>query len=246
MDYFTIDVTLSTPLYLQIAQSIKNAIHNGVLRYGDLLPTEKELCNAFYCSRIVAKMAYDLLAHEHYVDRIQGKGTYVSNRPKWTINIEKILQIDVQGHIDSHPITRKKTYHNISNDFTRVSATLELDINEKMVHYQRVFYVGVNPILLQSCYVPESLCHNHSFPLSDDQSFFSWLEASCHTVIDSVKNRVGVVGLESWESHMLNVTKDSAAHICRAIIIGQQQKPIAYVEMRLPYTSFRLEITNDE
>ena len=148
MNYFCIDTTTTKPLYLQIAQSIKNAIDTGLLRHADLLPTEKDLCNAFSCSRIVAKMAYDVLASEHYVERIQGKGTFVSNRPKWTVNIDKILQLDSIGKHNDHVITRKTVFHAIHCDYSRVASILGLDLKERMIHYQRVFFIDHNPILL--------------------------------------------------------------------------------------------------
>ncbi|MDP2425551.1 MAG: GntR family transcriptional regulator, partial [bacterium] len=232
------------PLYLQIAQSIKHAIETGILRYADILPTEKDLCNAFSCSRIVAKMAYDLLAHEQYVDRIQGKGTFVSNRPKWTINVEKILQIDTSGKIQQHSVTKKNVFHSNSSDHSRVASILGLPSNERIIHYRRVFLVGSNPILLQSCYCPESFIKSSLISLSDDENFFHWIEKMTKRKIHSVTNRVGVIDLETWESYMLRVSPSCAAHICRGIIHSQENTPLAYVEMKLPYTAFRLEITN--
>ena len=246
MNYFDIDTTKTTPLYLQIASSIKSAIDHGVLRYSDILPTEKDLCNAFSCSRIVAKMAYDVLASEQYVDRIRGKGTFVSNRPRWIVNVDRILQIDTLGKHQHHPITRKTVFQSISHDFTRVASILGLPTHEKLVHYQRVFHIGIHPILLQSCYVPSSLLLPLAPLLTDDESFFGWVELATSHIISSVQNRVGVIALEAFESYMCQVPLGSSAHICRATILDAANNKVAYVEMRLPNSAFQLEISQDE
>jgi DNA-binding GntR family transcriptional regulator len=246
MDYFDIDSTKSTPLYLQLADSIKRAIQSGRLRHDDILPTEKDLCNAFSCSRIVTQMAYDTLVKQSYVYRIQGKGTFVSHQPQRTVRIERILQIDVFGKIDHEPLTRSTVLHSVAKEAAPIAALLECVEMMPIIHDLRVFRVGSNPVLLQSCYVPVS-SNPETWPvLTNEDAFFVWLEKATGQAIQSVKNRVGVIALEPWEAQILHVSKDVGAHICRSIVNSEAGKPIAYVETRLPATSFRIEITHHE
>ena len=49
MDYITINKYSLVPLYSQLKESIKEAIQNGILKPGDKLPTEHEICNHLIC-----------------------------------------------------------------------------------------------------------------------------------------------------------------------------------------------------
>jgi GntR family transcriptional regulator len=246
MDYFQIDATKTTPLYLQMAYSVKNAIEQGVLRHDDPLPTEKELCSAFSCSRIVAKMAYDWLIKEHCVYRVKGKGTFVFHQWKHTVRIERILQIDTLGHLNGQSIERTTVFTSESPEYARIAALLGVDESATILYYLRVFRFAKQPLLLQACYVPASFVIKDTHPLQNEQSFFAWLEVALGQSIGSVRNRVGVVALEPWEAAMLHVAPGLGSHVCRSVVLSQSDKPFAYVEMRLPGTSFQIEVTHRE
>lgn len=53
----------------------------GQLRPGDKLPTERELADTFGVSRLTVRRALDRLEGDRLVYRIQGAGTFVSERP---------------------------------------------------------------------------------------------------------------------------------------------------------------------
>jgi GntR family transcriptional regulator len=67
-----------TPLYFQLYSLLKSLILNGTLTFGQRMPTEEELADAFGVSRITAKRAMDELADESLVERRRGKGTHVT------------------------------------------------------------------------------------------------------------------------------------------------------------------------
>src|SRR5690625_3546782 len=74
------DVTLMSrskiPLYKQVKQKMIKEI-NQYMKAGDLIPTESELEEKFNVSRITVRKAIDELVEEGYVEKIQGKGTFV-------------------------------------------------------------------------------------------------------------------------------------------------------------------------
>ena len=73
---------MSGPLkYLVIKNTIKEQLLSGVLKYGDKVPSEAELCEQYDVSRISAKRALDELAYEGYIVRQRGRGSFVSYAP---------------------------------------------------------------------------------------------------------------------------------------------------------------------
>lgn len=69
---------MRVPLYRKIINHIIEQIKNGDLKSGDKVPSEKELAEAFDVSRITSKKALDELAQENIIERIRGKGSFVS------------------------------------------------------------------------------------------------------------------------------------------------------------------------
>jgi len=66
------------PLYVQIYRELLNDIKSGKYDKNQKLPTEKELSEQFFVSRITSKKAMNMLAKENVIIRIKGKGSYVS------------------------------------------------------------------------------------------------------------------------------------------------------------------------
>lgn len=69
------------PLYVKIARSLLGDIARGRLRTGDRLPTEDDLIAAFGVSRITVRQAFDVLRRRGLVERIAGRGSFVTTPP---------------------------------------------------------------------------------------------------------------------------------------------------------------------
>lgn len=91
MDYITINKYSLVPLYSQLKESIKEAIQNGILKPGDKLPTEHEICNHFNLSRTVTRQAFYELMSEGYIVRYKSRGTFVTNKVKRMYFLRKLL-----------------------------------------------------------------------------------------------------------------------------------------------------------
>lgn len=68
---------INQPMYLKIYDDLISKIQNGVFLPGSQIPTENELCEQYAVSRITAKKALDLLSDEGYIERVQGKGSFL-------------------------------------------------------------------------------------------------------------------------------------------------------------------------
>lgn len=75
-----IDKNNPAPAYRQIIKQITSLIHEGKLKPGDKLPTERELASYLKIARGTVKKAYDLLAKDGIIETTQGRGTFVSSR----------------------------------------------------------------------------------------------------------------------------------------------------------------------
>lgn len=70
-----------TPLYQQIAESVREDILYGRLRPGDPLPTIRDMAQRWHCTPGTVQQAYRDLARQHLVDGRPGQGTWVKDIP---------------------------------------------------------------------------------------------------------------------------------------------------------------------
>jgi GntR family transcriptional regulator len=70
----------NSPIYRQLAQSLRQQIVDGQILIGEALPSERELCALTGASRVTVRKAIKLLIEEGMLSRRQGSGTYVTLR----------------------------------------------------------------------------------------------------------------------------------------------------------------------
>lgn len=66
--------------YKQLADWLKDQLKNGTFLAGQKIPTESDLAEQFALSRRTVRQAVLMLEEEGYLHRIQGSGTYVTER----------------------------------------------------------------------------------------------------------------------------------------------------------------------
>ncbi|WP_176331549.1 GntR family transcriptional regulator [Burkholderia vietnamiensis] len=69
-----------TPLYLQLARKLGDAIHDNRWAAGEALPSERVLSEALGVSRITARKAIALLVEQGLIRRTQGAGNFIQPR----------------------------------------------------------------------------------------------------------------------------------------------------------------------
>lgn len=69
------------PIYLQLANAVISLTEDASVRPGDQLPPERVLATALSVSRGTVVRAFEHLANEGVVERVQGSGTRISGRP---------------------------------------------------------------------------------------------------------------------------------------------------------------------
>lgn len=81
MDVFhglRLDKNVPIPLYYQFKKQVLALIKDSVLRPGDMLPPENELCALLDVSRPTIRQAFSELVAEGYLQRYKGRGTFVA------------------------------------------------------------------------------------------------------------------------------------------------------------------------
>ncbi len=100
MDYININPQLKIPIYQQLVDAIRVAIKKGILVSGQKLPTVQEMTNALGVARGTVKRAYDELEHISLIQKVQGRGTFVSYNHDNSANRKEKAMIAIGKMID--------------------------------------------------------------------------------------------------------------------------------------------------
>ncbi|WP_286173130.1 MocR-like pyridoxine biosynthesis transcription factor PdxR [Caproiciproducens sp. MSJ-32] len=81
-----INKNLSTPLYIQLYNNIKDMIEKKEIKEGEKLPSIRNLAKKLEVNNITIVNAYKLLEQEGYIYSVKGSGTYVRS-PNYNLNV---------------------------------------------------------------------------------------------------------------------------------------------------------------
>lgn len=230
MNYIRIDKTIKKALYLQIKDSIEEAIKSGILADNDRLPTESELCEVYGISDIVVKNAYKLLVKEGLIIRVQGRGTFVSTRRVYRFPLKGFHFIsDFSGYTYQSKTKRVIMFDQTSGS-DRVFDMLKLKQTDSYYVIKYVVLIENAEVLLQTLHLPVKLFPKLTIQDVEANNLPQLLSSRYQHTIHQVKNGFSPVNLSSSEALLLNTFKHAAAHRVRTTILDQSERPIAYLE----------------
>lgn len=138
------------PLYLQIAEEIKQKISKGVLKPGDAVPSESALCQEYGVSRMTVRKGLAILAKDGYIYSIPGKGSFVQ---KPELNKYIIYYDEMKNPINTVDYSRLLEVNIIMPD-EKLARELEITRNKNVIVIRRLFYTEGNPIAYDIKYLP--------------------------------------------------------------------------------------------
>ena len=143
---------LVKPRYQQLKDLIIGRISNGDLRPQDRVPSENELVESMNVSRMTANRALRELTDEGYVDRIAGRGTFVSDfrARSHVLEVQNIAdEITRRGHTHSCKVVRQSRQHARGE----IARALDVEQGTDVFHLLLVHFENANPVQVEDRYV---------------------------------------------------------------------------------------------
>lgn len=206
---YQLEVDSNVPLYYQLVSIIKRNIAAGLLKTGDLLPSESELCNCLNISRSTVRQAIGTLESEGLVVRRQGKGTFVAE-PKMRRRTENVYsftsEISAMGMTPSSTIIE----FNIIDPTSDLVTMLELHSpNTKLYKFTRIRRVNGEPLILETSFYPQYIYPKLTRDILETHSFYSLLY-EVGIVPNSAVDSYEAVTLSKDEAELLHCKAGSA------------------------------------
>ena len=228
MDYITINKYSLVPLYSQLKESIKTAIQNGVLKPGDKLPTEHEICNHFNLSRTVTRQAFYELMSEGYIIRYKSRGTFVNQQSKQNVFFKEIMSFnDEMKMYGFEPKTELISIEKfICNDY--IAKKSEFDVGDELIRVQRLRYRNDDPIVFVDGYY--RACDIQGIEKYDleKESMFYILEKHYGIKVMHTKKSFMARIVEDKYAEYLSIKKKSAVQFVESKEYDQQDRFVAF------------------
>ncbi|MFC0408435.1 GntR family transcriptional regulator [Roseomonas elaeocarpi] len=195
-------------LHQQLRSELQDAILAGRYRPGDMLPSERELCQQHSMSRITVVRALNDLARLGLARRVHGRGTEVlRSRIPWhataMMNLDEMAKSLGQA-------TRIEILGRRDVEASDLPSPLDRELRGRFRRILRLRYAGNLPIMFSSIWYPASFAERHPQHLLDLGLPGGALEQAMDEVIDGNVQRIGAVTADAELAAVLRVPEGSA------------------------------------
>ena len=147
-----------TPLYMQLVAYFRLQIQAGVLKPGDKMLSENDLCKVLHISRTTVRLCMEQLAGDGLLLRFRGKGSFIADRRlKRNINYLYSFSENIRaaGAVPTSIVLESK----IVTVSKAIAKNLQLpEKNSKVFKLKRLRCANREPVIVECSYIPYYFC----------------------------------------------------------------------------------------
>lgn len=223
----TVEHNSFVPLYHQLKEILKEKIEYGDWMPGEKIPSENELRKQYDVSRNTAIKALDDLMKDGLLNRVQGRGTFVS-KPKF--------EQPLSGFYSFSKVMKKKgmnPYDRIIHIERKQATPLEakhLNIaeNDEVIELRRLRCANDEPIMLETSHIPVTIMPSLTSEQIESSSLYDVMEKTYGVFVTSAREVFEPVLIRDYESHYLQEEKGYPALMLDRIAYNVDQQPVEF------------------
>lgn len=192
----------ATPLYVQLADTLRQQVEQGALPHGSQIPSEAQLMQTYDISRVTVRKAVEQLVEEGVLHKRQGKGTFVAF-PEFT---EGLCGESASGsftdtflNLNMVPGTRIVAQKRMAAG-SSVARRLGIQPEDEIVYISRVRYVNNYPAVFEEDF----------FPLHF--SYLLEMDLENKSLLSIINEKSGVVPAHFHDTFQARLAANPAAH----------------------------------
>ncbi len=219
-------------------------IEQGECQSGEQMPAEQEMCKVYGVSRTVIRQALRELEYQGLILRRKGKGTFVS-RPKIMESIIGKLKgfyqdMSERGYEPVSQVIKKAV---VKGD-TKVNDLLKIDVSEKVFEIERLRFIGEEPLVLVTTYIPYHLCAGIESMDLTRASLYEILQEKYGLEIVRGQRVMEAVASTKREADLLQVEEGAPLMLIDSVSYLQDGTPVEYFHAlhRGDHSRFEVEL----
>lgn len=230
------------PLHRQLFQRLRNEILSGLVKPGDFLPGETELCDRYNLSRATVRTALASLEDMRLIERRQGVGTLVLGTPdqrtRPSASAEHLNHINAVGLYTRARVVE----HAYGSAPKHVRQEFEAEADDIFQRTVRIRSIGEDPIFHVTTFIPERIGRQftaadlETHPLTELVERAGVQMATCRQVVSA---RAADAALAAY----LELDIGAPLLSVRRTNFDAAGAPVQWFEMVVSPTSFELHST---
>jgi len=222
----SIDRNSYEPAYAQLVNILRHSMATGILRPGDQLPSEAQLCERYSVSPMTVRRAINTLVDQGIVLAEQGRGTFVKPvaMGEAVFNMRKLQNL----FGDTEHTTVNVLETRIVKADERIARKLAIKIGQRTIYFRRILRRDGLPAL----YHREYLVYNPNLPIVEAELEVTALRRLFNGSGETILKR-GDISLEATlltdeEAQLLQATQPMAAFCFEHLFYDFDDRPISW------------------
>lgn len=220
-----IDKRQSTPIALQIAQSIKGLLIDQQIGYMDHMPTTEDLSDYLEVNLADVKQAYHRLVVENLLHQEQGLyyANYVNISSDYYLKVTKLYDVIKNLGLTPSIKTIKKRVTELP---IQLALDPSIDVTIPYVQLRRIYYGNDIPLALMDIYLPQESFQGIESMNFDEKPLYEAIFFTYGKLISSGRRLMSVINLSREDAKLLNAAVDTASYQVVSIAFDQHKKLI--------------------
>jgi GntR family transcriptional regulator len=214
-----------TPAYRMIQEHLLDRISSGILKFGDPVPSERELARMHGVSLMTARHALCALESAGYVVRRRGAGTFVAP-PR--IEFNQLSSLTEQMRARGLLMHSRVLDFQIVQDAPEAKSQLMVATDAPLVRIYRLRMGAGEPLVLETCYIPASRCKGLERATLKNGSLFSIISSTYGVALSYADEEVDVTTISTEHASLLKLIRNSPVLRIRQVIHSSDGTPIIY------------------
>lgn len=218
---------ISSPLYVQIAESIAERIRSGVLAVGDRISSERQLAEELSVSRMTVRQALATLQQQGLIGSLHGKGYFVSP-PRIEAPVDILIGFsDNMTKRDIRPGARLLALEVMLADRS-LAGELQIRVGEQIFAVHRLRLANDMPVALEYSHFPAHLFPNLDQHDLESHSIYAILAQEYGVKLAGATQSLEPVVAQSWQANLLHVPKGAPLMLVTRTSHDEQQRIVEY------------------
>lgn len=231
------------PLHYQVKQILQEMIENEELKPGDVIPTERELCEVQGVSRMTVNKAIMSLVNEGILYREQGKGTFVA-KPKEKQQLSQLKGFTEEMNEKGLRTNTRILSFEIKKTTKQNKSILNMpEEDDYVIEINRLRICENEPIALETVWIPRYLFPNMTRETIEGRSLYEVFKEKYHYNLKKAKQTIEPIMLNEYESELLHQDNNALALMFRRITSMENEVPIEYTKAIYRSDRYKYEIT---
>jgi GntR family transcriptional regulator len=224
-----INKDIHVPAYYQLEQEIRRRIQVGEWKPGDLIPSERELCEESGLSRMTVRQSLSSLVRDGLLHREPGRGTFVAH-PHIEEHVTRLSgftqDIQTRGQRPDSNVLQLE----LQMAPPKVSEALNLKVGAPVILIKRLRLADETPIEIQYAYLPDEIFHDVLNENLQNRSLYEFLAEHYNLVPIRAKEQWTAILCPAEEARLLQIRMNNPVFHVYRLTFFNDQTPYEYVE----------------